>query len=125
MIYTPSKHPKQAFILITIMVAVGILGGRHISEYLMAISLVFWLQYTAVLSYLQFKRKKKYERTSFTEYLLNPQIRFLVFEFLAVIGIGTLLVYNTQSIGAVSLFAWWLFSLNFFLYYKQFKKYGE
>jgi len=122
-VYTPSKHPKQAFILITIMAAAGILGGYFISEYFMAIALVFWIQYTAVLSYSQFKRRTKHKYRNFTEYLLHPQVRFFAFEFLAVVGIGALLKYNTQSIGAVSLAAWWLFSLNFFLYYKDFKKY--
>jgi hypothetical protein len=125
MIYTPSRNPKEAFTIISIMAAVGILGGIYISEYLMAIALVFWLQYTAVLSYLQFKRRKKHKYRGFTQYLLNPQIRFFIFEFLAVIGIGTLIIYNDPSIGTVALLAWWLFSLNFFFYYKDFKKYGE
>ena len=54
--YTPSKNPKEAFILVTLIVAAGIAGGYLISEYFMAIALIFWMQYTAVLSYLQFKR---------------------------------------------------------------------
>lgn len=124
-IYTPSRHPKQAFIVITIMCAAGIWGGYFISDYLLAIALVFWMQYTAVLSYLQFSHKSKHRFRSFTEYLLHPQVRFFVFEFMAAIGIGSLLKYNTKSIGALALAAWWLFSLNFFLYYRQFKKYEE
>jgi protein-S-isoprenylcysteine O-methyltransferase Ste14 len=125
MIYTPSKYPKKAFTLITVMVAVGIFGGYLISQYFMAVALLFWIQYTAVLSYLQFKRKSKCKRRNLTEYLLYPQIRFFIFEFLAVLGIGSLLKYNNYSIGAAALAAWWLFSLNFFVYYKQFRKYEK
>ena len=124
-IYTPSRNHEAAFMLITIMVVIGIFGGIYIHEYIMGIVLVFWLQYTAVLSYLQFKRKKKNKHRHITDYLLNPQIRFFIFEFLAVLGIGTLILYDDPSIGTVVLLAWWLFSLNFFVYYKQFRKYGE
>lgn len=121
--YTPSKHPKQAIILITIMAGAGVIGGYLISEYFMAIALIFWMQYTAVLSYLQFKKHSKHKFRTFTESLLHPQVRFFVFEFLAFIGLGSLLKYSSNSIGALSLVVWWLFSMNFYYYYKDFKKY--
>jgi len=122
--YTPSRHPKQAIILITLMSAVGAIGGYFISEYLMAIALIFWMQYTAILSYLQFKHKSKHKFRGLTEDLLHPQVRFFVFEFLAFIGLGSLLKYDSMLIGALSLGAWWIFSLNFFFYYKKFRKYN-
>lgn len=123
--YTPSKHPKQAIILITVMAAAGAIGGYWISEYLMAIALIFWMQYTAILSYLQFKHKRKHKFRNLTEDLLHPQVRFFAFEFLAFIGLGSLLKYESMMVGALSLGAWWLFSLNFYFYYKKFKKYEK
>ena len=130
--YTPSRHPKQAVILITFIAAIGIAGGflkgfmgYMIGEYIMAIALVFWMQYTAILSYLQFKRRSKHKFRTFTEYLLHPQVRFFVFEFMAFIGLGSLLKYDRMSIGALALLVWWLFSLNFFFYYKSFREYEE
>jgi len=121
--YTPSKHPKQAIILISIIALVGIIGGFYIGHLILAIALIFWMQYTAILSYLQFRRKSKHKMNNFTEYLLHPQVRFFVFEFLAFIGLGSLLKYNSVIVGGMSLLAWWLFSLNFFFYYDKFKKY--
>lgn len=123
--YTPSKHPKKAFILVTIIVAAGIIGGYLISEYFMAIALIFWMQYTGVLSYLQFKHCAKHKYRTFTECMLHPQVRFFIFEFLAFIGIGALLKYKTELVGALALGVWWLFSLNFYKYYKQFRKYEK
>ncbi len=123
MVYTPSKHPNQAFAVITIIAAAGIFGSYFISNYFMAIALIYWMQYTAVLSYLQFKHKSKHKFRGLTERLLHPQVRFFVFEFMAFIGIGTLLMYDTNSMGALALGGWWLFSLNFYRYYKQFRKY--
>jgi len=120
MIYTPEKHPKKSFALVTIMVVVGILGGYLISDYFMMIALVFWVQYTAVLSYTQFKRKPKYGFNTFTETLLHPQIRFFVFELIAVLAILSLIFYQTTHIGAAALTAWWLFALNFYAYYERF-----
>lgn len=117
--YTPSKHPKQAIILITLMAAIGAVGGYLINEYLMAIALIFWMQYTAILSYLQFKNKSKHKFRNLTEDMLHPQVRFFVFEFLAFIGLGSLLKYDSMIVGSLSLGAWWLFSLNFFYYYKN------
>lgn len=125
MVYTPSKHPKQAFTVITIIAAAGIIGGYFISQYVMAVALIYWMQYTAVLSYLQFRHKSRHKFRNITEYLLHPQVRFFVFEFMAFIGIGALLMYETVLIGALALGGWWLFSLNFFRYYKQFRKYEE
>ncbi len=125
MVYTPTKHPKKAFIIITIIAAAGILGSYFISKYFMTIALIYWMQYTAVLSYLQFRRKSRHKFRSFTEYMLHPQARFFIFEFMAVIGIGSLLIYDTNMVGALALGGWWLFSLNFYKYYRQFKKYEE
>ncbi len=123
MVYTPSKHPKQAFIVITLIAAAGILGSYFISKYFMTIALIYWMQYTAVLSYLQFRHKSKHKFRSFTERLLHPQVRFFVFEFMAFIGIGTLLMYDTNLMGTLALGGWWLFSLNFYRYYQDFEKY--
>ena len=123
MVYHPTKYPKEAFIVITIISAAGIIGGYFISSYLMAIALIYWMQYTAVLSYLQFKHKSEHKFNNITEALLHPQVRFFVFEFMAFIGLGVLLKYDSNSVGALALGAWWLFSLNFFRYYLYFRKY--
>jgi hypothetical protein len=119
MIYTPTKYPKKAFILISFIVFIGILGGYFISEYFLAIALVFWMQYTAVLSYLQFKKKSKHSNKTFTEILLNPFIRFFIFELIAFWGIVMLIWWNNLQVGSAALLAWWLFSLNFYLYYRK------
>ena len=124
MIYEPSKNPKEAFVLVTLVVFAGIVGGYLLSRYIMAIALVFWIQYTLVLSYLQFSRKEKHRYNSFTEILLHPQIRFFIFEIIALWGIAALIIYKTAHIGAAALAVWWLFSLNFYFYYKG-KKYGK
>lgn len=119
MIYTPNKNPKQAFVVITIIVAAGILGGYFISEYFIAAALVFWIQYTAILSYLQFKRGVKYGYNNLTEWLLHPQVRFFTFEFLAIIGLASLILRYDKFIGGAALLIWWLFALNFYVYYRR------
>jgi len=121
MIYSPSKNPKEAFILISAVVFAGIAGSILLSVYFAVIALLFWIQYTAVLSYLQFRRKHKHKIKNITTFLLNPQVRFFVFLFIAVIGLLSMFLI-TPVIAYVSLFAWWLFSLNFYRYYRQFKE---
>lgn len=106
-------------ILVTVIVTAGILGGYFASHYLMAIALIFWIQYTAILSYNQFRKKSMPKAKGITKYLLNPQLRFFLFEFIAVLGLGMLLKYDTVHIGAAALGAWWLFSWNFYRYYKN------
>ncbi|RLE38362.1 hypothetical protein DRJ17_04250 [Candidatus Woesearchaeota archaeon] len=123
MIYTPSEHPSQAFILITLIVIAGILGTLLWSVYFLIVALLFWVQYTAILSYLQFRKKRRFPYKGFTQILLHPQVRFFVFEFLAVLGIGTYFVFRMPYVGIVALAAWWLFSLNFYRYYEEFKIY--
>jgi hypothetical protein len=123
MIYTPSKYPRQAFILITLISATGMVAGVFVHSFFMICALIFWMQYTAILSYLQFRKKKKFNPVTFTELLLNPQIRFFAFEFLGAVGLFGLLKYNWKYLGALVLFVWWLFSLNFYRYYSQFRKY--
>jgi hypothetical protein len=118
MVYTPSNHPKQSFILVTSMVVVGILGGYYVNKYFMAVALIFWIQYTGIISYLQFKHGRKHSYKTFTDALLHPQLRFFIFEFIAFLGLGALLVFDSLSIGTAALVAWWLFSVNFYLYYK-------
>jgi hypothetical protein len=125
MVYTPSKQPKQALIVIALIAAAGIAGGYFLSKYIMAIALIYWMQYTAILSYLQFKHKSKHKFRGFTEYMLHPQVRFFVFEFMAFIGLGSLLKYDSNLIGALALGGWFAFSLNFYRYYNQFKEYEE
>ena len=123
MIYTPQKHPRQAFILISVISAVGIIGGLFIHELFLLAALIFWMQYTAILSYLQFQHKHKHKWNTLTEMLLHPQLRFFLFEFLAAVGLFAILKNDRIYIGAAALLAWFLFSLNFYIYYKQFKKY--
>lgn len=118
-LYRPSKYPKKTIILITIIAWAGILGGYFISEYFLLVALLFWMHYTVVLSYLQFKRKSKHSYASFTEILLHPQIRFFLYEFIAFLGTASLFVYNMTSIGTAALTAWWLLSINFYFYYKN------
>ena len=118
-IYAPQKHSKETFILITVIVFAAISGGYFLSEYFIVGALLFWMHYTAVLSYLQFKKKSKHPAKNFTEFLLNPQIRFFIFVFLGFIGISSIFMFKTNHIGAAVLSVWWLFSLNFYVYYKK------
>lgn len=119
-IYTPSKNPKEVFTIITIVVSAGILGSLLISDYFLVVALLFWIHFTSVLSYLQFSKGRKYGMTSFTNFLLNPQFRFFIFIFIAVIGIFSIF-YITPLIGYTALITWWLFSLNFYRHYTKFK----
>jgi hypothetical protein len=52
--------------------------------------------------------------------LLNPQVRFFVFEFIAFLGILSWVYYKIAMVGYLSLTAWWFFSLNFFVNYEEF-----
>jgi len=120
-IYTPPKNPKEALILITVIVLAGILGQIFLHDLFMIIALIFWMQYTAVLSYKQFKKKIKRPKRTLTEILLLPQLRFFLFMFIAIVGIISTL-RKEYIFGHISLIVWWLFSLNFYLHYKEFKK---
>ncbi|MFC1698312.1 hypothetical protein ACFL1H_08305 [Nanoarchaeota archaeon] len=124
MIYTPSDHPTEAFVLISIIVVVGIVGTLTWSNFFLLFALIFWIHYTAILSYLQFAKKKgeKKKKKGFTEFLLNPQVRFFIFVFIGVLGIGSMYILNTNWIGIGALGIWWLFALNFFVYYEDFIK---
>jgi hypothetical protein len=123
MIYTPQKDPDQAMMLIAVVAFVGILGGLFVHEFIMLVALIFWLQYTAILSYLQFRHHHRHRWRGFTEALLHPQVRFFVFSFLAATGIFAILVRDNTYVGAVVLFAWLLFSVNFYRYYALYRKY--
>ncbi|MFC1691579.1 hypothetical protein ACFL0W_05360 [Nanoarchaeota archaeon] len=128
MIYTPHKNPTQTLILVSIISFTGIIGGVFISRLFMYAALIFWMQYTAILSYLQFKRqlkrrKKRRKKGTITEFLLNPQLRFFVFEFLAFTALLSILKYDFFIIGFMALIAWFGFSFNFYVYYAEFKKY--
>ena len=119
-IYTPSKNPKEVFTIITIVVFAGILGSILISDYFLVVALLFWIHFTSVLSYLQFSKKRRYDIKGFTTFLLNPQFRFFIFIFIAVVGIFSIF-YITPLIGYTALIAWWFFSLNFYRHYMQFR----
>lgn len=123
MIYTPQKDPDQALLLVAVVAFIGIVGGLFISEFIMFVALLFWLQYTAVLSYLQFKHHHKHRWDTFTELLLHPQVRFFVFAFLAGLGIFAVLQRHWVYVGVASLCAWFIFSINFYRYYAKYKKY--
>ncbi len=119
MIYSPSETPGEVFSLITALVIAGIVGGYFAHIYFPLLVLLFWIQYTMVLSFFQFKKKHKYGYSSFTEILLHPQIRFFLYEFKAITGIILLFLYGMNYVVAGILVAWWLFSLNFYIYYKK------
>ena len=123
MIYTPSKNPKQALILIALISIIGILGGIFIHRFFFVVALLFWMQYTAVISYVQFKKKKKSKAKGITGLLLNPQVRFFTFEFLAAVGLFAILKYGWWQLSTTVLLAWLLFSINFYKHYRQYKKY--
>ncbi|MFH2027974.1 MAG: hypothetical protein ABIJ08_02460 [Nanoarchaeota archaeon] len=116
MVYLPEKHPKEYMILISIVIFLSIVGRMFVHEVFIFFGLCFWILYTAVLSYHQFKTKKKYKFDNFTHIILHPQLRFFIFVLLASYGLFHALigsVYITYTI----LIAWWLFSLNFYIYY--------
>lgn len=123
MIYTPQKNPGAAMILIAIVTLVGILGGLFVNEFIMFVALIFWLQYTAILSYLQFRHKSRHKWRGFTEALLHPQLRFFIFSFLAALSIFGILARHNTYVGAVALFSWLMFSINFYRYYTSYRKY--
>ncbi|MBN2367872.1 hypothetical protein JXC34_02560, partial [Candidatus Woesearchaeota archaeon] len=119
-IYTPARAPGKAFCLISFIVAVGIIGTALYSKFFMVFATIFWMQYTVILSYVQFLKGSKYEEKAFIDKLLNPQVRFFTFIFLATLGLlGSLA--GMRWIGYLALVSWWLFSLNFYLYFKEFK----
>jgi len=115
-IYTPSRHPREAFLLITLIVFFGIVGTYFLGAFFMLFALIFWMHYTALLSYMQFKHPLK--RRTITDHLLNPQIRFFIFEFLAWIGFWNA-IQGGYNIGYLVLVAWWLFALNFYIHYRK------
>jgi hypothetical protein len=123
MIYTPKKNPKEATILIALIAGIGIFGGYFVHKYFLVFALLFWMQYTIVLSYLQFKHGSKHTWNNFTEYLLHPQLRFFLFETLAVMGLVSVLLYDWLQIGAVVLLVWMGFAVNFYIYYNDFVRY--
>ena len=123
MIYTPSKHPKEAIILITIMVLLGVLGGIFIHRLFVYVALVFWIQYTAVLVKLQIQKKKKKKKkskeiSSLTAALLNPYVRFIAFLLLATEGLVSAII-GRMWMAYLVLILWWLFAINFYHYYKK------
>ena len=119
MFYTPNKNPDEAFMLISFIVLIGVIGGYFINPWVMAGALIFWIQYTAILSYLQFKRKSKHGSDTITDTLLIPQVRFFLFEVIAFIGLYYLIIYDSLMWGAFTLLVWWVFALNFYWHYKK------
>ena len=122
-IYAPQKKPGKSLMLITFIVLASIVAGVFISRYFIAAALIFWIHYTVVLSYLQFKHKSRHTYKSLTEYLLHPQIRFFIFETLAVMGLFALFVYDQLNVGIITLIIWWLFAFNFYRNYKSLRRY--
>ncbi|MFC1723074.1 hypothetical protein ACFL0V_02965 [Nanoarchaeota archaeon] len=120
-IYVPSKHPFKAFVVVSFIVAVGIVGTLAVGKFFLIFANIFWIMYTAVISYVQFKFHRKYPRKRAIEKFLDPQLRFFVFVFLAAMGVFAALL-DKFWIGFVVLAVWWLFSLNFLLYFKEFKR---
>ena len=60
MIYKPQRNPKPTLILIFIIVLIGIFGGFYVSKWFTVFALAFWAHFTAVLAFLQIKRKSKH-----------------------------------------------------------------
>jgi hypothetical protein len=123
MIYTPSKNPKEALIIVCVIAGMGILGGILVNRFFMFFALVFWMQYTAVLTYIQFKAKSGHKKGGLTALLLKPQLRFFLFEFIATIGLLSVLMHDWWEIGTAVLVVWVLFAINFYRHYTQYKKY--
>jgi hypothetical protein len=134
MIYTPQKSPKEAFITISLIVFFGIVGGivtkilapilnlsKGIYVLFPLIALFFWIQYTLVLAYIQFQNNSKHNFKSITDFLLHPVFRFFIFLLLAFYGIYHVFL-GEIIISYLVLFVWWIFSLNFYVYYKNGKK---
>lgn len=120
-IYRPQKEPKKVILIISFIVLLGIFGGI-ISDYFVVVALLFWIHYTLVLAYLQFKRGSKHKYKNLTDLFLNPRIRFFIFESLAIIGIIGILLYGSREAGVLSLVLWWLFAYNFYVRYALRKK---
>ncbi|MBU0535578.1 MAG: hypothetical protein KKE20_01330 [Nanoarchaeota archaeon] len=121
-VYAPSSNQRLALGMISLVVVIGIFGQLLLSDWFLIGAIIFWMQYTAMLSFLQFSRHKYRSHDSLTEILLIPHIRFFVFIFIATIGlVGT--VKGQYYLGYITLSAWWLFSVNFYRHYNQFRKF--
>ena len=120
-VYTPPMNERLVFGIISLIVVFGIFGNLLLSKWFMIFAIAFWMQYTAVLSFLQLVHKKERPHSTITEILLLPHVRFSVFIFIATIGlIGT--IRGQYILGYLTLAAWWLFSFNFYRHYSQFRK---
>ncbi|MBW2964743.1 hypothetical protein KY363_04750 [Candidatus Woesearchaeota archaeon] len=117
MIFTPYEHPSQTLALIVIIVLAGIIGGLLVHKVFMVIALIFWMLYTLVLALLQVIRKSFHDFASVTSALLNPFVRFVLFETVSIVGIIAVLRYNNMFIGTLALVAWLMFAVNFYIFY--------
>jgi len=118
-VYTPQKNPKETMVMISTIAGAGIIGGVLVHPFVMVVALLFWIQYTAILSYLQFRRGSRHPWNSLTNAILHPQVRFFVFEFLGLLGLWTMIRYGTLIFGTAALLAWMLFAFNFYTYYQK------
>jgi hypothetical protein len=130
MIYTPKKNSKSVMDLITVIVFLGIAGGiifslinseNKIYQIFPLLALLFWAQFTIVLSYRQFKKKKELGYETFTEMMLHFPIRLFLFLVLAILGIFQIFIGNILISYGI-LFVWWLFALMFYSYYNKRKE---
>ncbi|MBU0615808.1 MAG: hypothetical protein KJ601_06980 [Nanoarchaeota archaeon] len=131
MVYTPQKHPKAAFVTISIIVFFGVIGSwitrlvtnltgldGGLYKLFPLVAFFYWIQYTIILAYLQFMHKSKHGSRSFTDIMLNPILRFFIFLLLSFWGIYHVFL-GQILISYIILIGWWGFSLNFYLYYKN------
>ena len=109
-------------ILVTVIALLGAFGGYFRHKFLMVVALLFWMQYTAILSYIQFKKNRRYPMSHVHICSIESSVEVFLFEFLAIIGLWSIFKYNTMSAGFSALIAWWLFALNFFVYYSRKRK---
>ncbi len=119
MFYSPKEYPTKSFISITLIVLIGILGSVYVHPLFLIAALLYWMQYTSVLSFSQFKNKSTHKINSLTGLFLQSIVRFVVFEMLAVIGILFYLLADNVTFGIFALLVWWLFAVNFYFYYTK------
>jgi hypothetical protein len=119
MIYSPQRRPGASLLMIAVIVIISIIGGALVSPAFILFGLIFWFHYTAVLSYKQYRRGSSHDIKGITGFLLKPQARFFIFELLALGGILSIILFGWTYVGMIILVAWFVFSLNFYLYYSS------
>ena len=70
----------------------------------------------------EFEKKKQHHK-GIKSIILNPQLRFFVFEFLAFISISITVQYGWIYLSSAILMVWVIFSINYHNHLREYAKY--